>query len=432
MHDDATTADVVVVGGGLAGLIAANTAVRSPGTKRVLLFEPHPLGGRARCDDRDGYLFDRGPRALYIGGEGDRTLQALGVDTAAGGPPTLDRAGAVYGGEVHRLPQGFSSALRSSLMTALEKFAFAKAFARVPRIDPSGLAGTSVAEWLDVMGLAGAPRHLIEALIRVATYADAPHQLDAGAAVAAIQAALSPGVRYLDGGWQSLVDALAAKAQNAGVELHREGVELVTADEASDTVGVRTSTGELRAGAVVLASGTPDVAARLLGGIPASWPPLGPPASAACLELGLSQPPARRFILGVDEPTYLSTHAPPARLAPPGHAVVHVMRYQAPDDDTVASEQRAILDRLARQAGITSDAIVSERFLARMVVSGATPTAASGGLAGRVPVAVAEHPGVHLAGDWVGPNGMLLDAVASSAVDAARQATGASATMAAA
>jgi len=430
MHDDATTADLVVVGGGLAGLIAANTAARAPGSRRVVLFDPHPLGGRARCDERDGYLFDRGPRALYLDGVGDRTLQDLGVDTEAGGPPTLDRAGAVYGGEVHRLPQGAASALCSGLMTPLEKFAFAKAFARVPRVDPSGLAGSSAAEWLDAMGLAGAPRHLVEALIRVATYADAPDQLDAEAAVAGIQAAQSPGVRYLDGGWQSIVDSLAAKAEAAGVEQRREAVELVAADGESGTVRVRTTSGELQAGGVVLAAGTPDVAARLLGGTPASWPELGPPAAAACLELGLRRPPARRFILGVDEPTYLSTHAPPARLAPPGHAVVHVMRYQAPDDQMPANDQRAILDRLAGQAGITPDDIVRERFLARMVVTGALPTAASGGLAGRVPVAVAEHLGVHLAGDWVGPTGMLLDAVASSAVDAARQATGASATMA--
>jgi phytoene dehydrogenase-like protein len=419
---DAPT-DIVVVGGGLAGLVAAATAARA-GVGRVLLFDPHPLGGRARVDDRNGYRFGRGPRALYLGGPAERVLQGLGVDTTSGGPPSLDGAGALDGGQVHRLPQGPLSALRSTLMTPLEKFAFAKAFARLPRIEPATLAGTTVSAWLDHEGLAGAPRRLIEALIRVATYCDAPDLLDAGAALAAAQAGLSPGVRYLDGGWQSLVDATWSTAQAAGVAWRRDTVQLVTTDpDRPDEVRVCTSAGELEARSVVLATGLPEATIGLLGGAPPSWPLLGPPITAACLELGLLQPPPRRFVLGIDEPTYLSTHAPPADLAPPGHAVVHAMRYQRPGVASAAAEDRQVLDHLVAQAGIESRHIVTERFLATMVVSGAMPVAAAGGLAGRVPIEVVEHPGVFLAGDWVGPTGMLLDAAASSAAEAARRAT---------
>ena len=422
--------DTVVVGGGLAGLMAAVTAARQPGAGRVVLCDGHPLGGRARCDDRDGYHFNRGPRALYIGGPAERTLQDLRVDTTAGGGPVLIGAAALDRGRLHLLPQGPGSTLRTSLFSAREKMAFAGAFVRFTRADPSELTGRTLARWLDDSGLAGAPRRLFEGLVRVATYCHAPDLLDAGAAVAAAQAGVKPGVRYLDGGWQSLVDALSSTAVAAGVELRSEGVQAVDApDREGDGHVVRTAAGDLRARAVVLAVGTPDAAGSLLGQRPSSWSTLGPPVTAACLELGLRQPPPRRFVLGIDEPLYLSTHAPPARLAPEGHAVVHVMRYHGADEDLPASDQQAGLRRLAASVGIGDDDIVSDRFLAKMTVSGGLPLASVGGLAGRPPVAVPARSGVFVAGDWVGPEGLLLDAVAASAT-AAGQAAARSATMA--
>ena len=48
-------------------------------------------------------------------------------------------------------------------------------------------------------------------------------------------------------------------------------------------------------------------------------------------------------------PLYLSTHCPPADLAPPGHAVVHVMRYQPVDDTMPADDQRAAAPRRRHQ-----------------------------------------------------------------------------------
>ena len=114
--------------------------------------------------------------------------------------------------------------------------------------------------------------------------------------------------------------------------------------------------------------GGPDQAIRLIGSTPPAWTGLGPSPTAACLELGLRRLPHHRVVFGVDEPTYLSTHCPPADLAPPGHAVVHVMRYQPVDDTMPADAQRALLREVVASAGIDGDDIVEERFLARMVV----------------------------------------------------------------
>ena len=126
----------------------------------------------------------------------------------------------------------------------------------------------------------------------------------------------------------------------------------------------------------------------------------------ACLELAVAAAVPRRFVLGIDDPVYLSVHSPPARLAPPGVEVVHLMRYGVRDP----AGDRADLEDLARRSGIRSPDVVASRFLHRMVVSPAVPTAATGGLPGRPPVEVPGRPGLFLAGDWVGPEGLLADA----------------------
>ncbi|HNE76441.1 MAG TPA: hypothetical protein PK623_16165, partial [Microthrixaceae bacterium] len=65
-------------------------------------------------------------------------------------------------------------------------------------------------------------------------------------------------------------------------------------------------------------------------------------------------------------------------------------------------------------AGIDPGDVVARRFLRRMVVQTAIPSVDHGGLVGRPRVAVADRPGVFLAGDWVGPVGMLADASLAS------------------
>ena len=59
------------------------------------------------------------------------------------------------------------------------------------------------------------------------------------------------------------------------------------------------------------------------------------------------------------------------------------------------------------------------RFLPGMTPAHALPRADEGGLAGRPGVTQSGVPNVLLAGDWVGPRGMLADASAASAEEAA-------------
>jgi phytoene dehydrogenase-like protein len=408
-----TDRDVVVVGGGLAGLTAAVTAARAGAS--VTLLDAHPLGGRARTTTVDpGVVFNGGAHAFYLGGAGAAILADLGIDPS-GGIPDSAHGAALRDGRLHPLPGGPLTLLRTRLLSPRSKLAVARLLARLQRLDPTVLADRSVRQWMDDLGLAPDARLLLQMLIRTAAYTADIEDFSADAALTQVQLALGAGVRYVDRGFQQLVDALAARAEREGVEVHHHAP--VTGIVASTRPGARwdvaTATGVRSAAAVVLASGGPD-AARSLSPVPLELAGLTEPVTAACLELAVAGPIAQPIVLGVGEPLYLSVHQPPADLAPAGTSVVHGMRYGARS----STEDRADLWRLARIGGITEDRVVAQRFLRRMVVMGGLPRAATGGLPGRPAVRAPGVAGLTLAGDWVGPVGLLTDASVASGREA--------------
>ena len=69
--DVKTEADVVIIGGGLAGLCAAKSLTEA-GVDFLLLEGTDGLGGRLRTDEVDGFLLDRGFAIFLTGREGGR------------------------------------------------------------------------------------------------------------------------------------------------------------------------------------------------------------------------------------------------------------------------------------------------------------------------------------------------------------------------
>jgi RNA polymerase sigma-70 factor (ECF subfamily) len=140
-----------------------------------------------------------------------------------------------------------------------------------------------------------------------------------------------------------------------------------------------------------------------------------------CLDVPWGAGP--RFVLGIDEPLYLSLHGPGADVAPPDGSLVSLLRYhrdgEVDDPERTSARLEAMLD--AVRPG-WRDHVVHRRFRRRAVVTADVPGAASGGLAGRTPVTGSGVPGVLVAGDWVGPSGMLADAAVASGEDAGRRA----------
>jgi hypothetical protein len=85
------------------------------------------------------------------------------------------------------------------------------------------------------------------------------------------------------------------------------------------------------------------------------------------------------------------------------------------------AELEALLDLL--QPG-WRDVVVERRWLPAMIATNAIVTARDGGLAGRPPVRVPDAPDLFVVGDWVGSEGMLLDASLASAERAAGEIAG--------
>jgi phytoene dehydrogenase-like protein len=407
--------DVVVVGAGLAGLAAGATAAGAGAS--TLILDGHPAGGRASTDERGKYKFNRGPHALYKGGEAQAVLARLGVSTPGAFPPAEGALGR-YGNQVSILPATLPTLLRSRLLTLRGKVALARFLGGVKKWRPGELAGVTVGQWLDSHQLPDDARRIVLFLVRTTTYVNNQDTLSADVAAGQIQMVLANNVLYLDGGWGSMVDGLAAAARRNGAEIRTGAAvkSVVRPTPDGDVIVTLAGGQEVAAGAVVLAGGTPAASAALLGdGQPAAWSSLGPEVEASVLDLGLRRGLEHPVLFGIDPPMYLVDHAKSAkRLAPEGGGLVHVLHYLPLGDKTPASALKAGLEEHARMAGIAPSDVEEERFLLRMTVVGSVPTPASGGLAGRPAIDSTGLPGVFVAGDWVGPRGWLADAALSS------------------
>jgi phytoene dehydrogenase-like protein len=411
--------DVVVAGGGLAGLTAA--AVAAGAGRSVLVLDGRPGGNRAATDEVGRFRFNRGPHALYREGAGRAVLARLGVTVSGGKPPQAGLLGR-RGDEVGLLPAGPGSLVRSRLVSRRGKLRLARLLTGARRWRPEALADRTAATWFDDLGLDGDERGIVEMLARTTTYVADLDRVSADLAARQMQMGLGGGVDYLDGGWSSLLDGLARAGGRAGVE--RSAAMAATAMPESGRVRV-TLAGDggertVLARAVVVAAGTPDACAAVLPEAPAAWQALGPPATTSCLDLGLAAEPQTAVLFGIDRPLYLSRHDPPAELAPPGASVVHAMRYLRADEAPSAAESRAELEQHCRLAGIEPDEAEQVRYLHRMVACGAIPVPATGGLAGRAGVTSAGLDGVFVAGDWLGSQGHLGDAALATGEEAGR------------
>ena len=424
MKDKVITSNVAVVGGGLAGLTAANYLARA-GFSVGLFEKSRAVGGRARTDLEHGFQFNLGPHALYRGGAAIGILRELGVEFQ-GRPPATSGGFAIDRGAKHTLPVGPISLLTSGLFGLGGKLEAARLLGAIGKFDARGVERLSLREWAEREIRRDDARRLFHSLIRVSTYADDPERQSAGAAIAQLQLALASGVLYLDGGWQTLAHGLRDAAEKEGVKIITgERVKAVERD--ARVRGVRLADGGFYAAqSVVIATG-PAEAFELIEGsegtVLSEWANAAIPVKAACLDVALEYLPEPRalFALGVDRPLYFSVHSAAAKLAPETGAVIHAAKYLGANPD---GDPRAIERELEETVDIMQpgwrNAVVAKRFLPAMTVSNALVTAAQGGVTGRPRPDVPGVEGLYVAGDWVGPEGMLADASMASAKLAAK------------
>lgn len=420
MHSPEDHDDVLVIGGGVAGLAAAALIARNGSSVR-LFEQSHALGGRAQTKKQDGFFLNLGPHALYRGGRGIEVLRELGVEPR-GKVPSVSGAFAVKDGVKHTFPAGAVSLLTTSLFGLSAKLEAARFLASIGKIDADRLMSLTAREWLDQTLTHDEVKEFVLAAFRVATYTNAPDLMSAGAAIDQVKKAFATSVLYLDGGWQTLVDGLREAALSAGVIIETQTrVDVVTRDASGAVAGVRLGDGRLMQASTVVIASSPSVAVGLVeNGDRTSlkrWADQAIPVRAACFDVALSRLPKPKatFALGIDRPLYLSVHSASARLAPEGCALIQTAMYLPPnhrDSTGVERELEGLLDLV--QPG-WRDAVVHRRFLPDMIVMNAMPLAGGDGTRGRPGAEVADVRGLFVAGDWVGPEGLLVDASLASA-----------------
>jgi phytoene dehydrogenase-like protein len=421
--------DVIVAGGGLAGLAAAAYLARA-GRRVVVLEKAAEPGGRARTREQSGFLFNVGPHALYAAGQARAVLRELEVPFT-GHPPLAEGTFVGDGDGIEPLPAGALALLSSRLLTVGAKWELARLLGRIPRLDTTAADGVSLSDWLRRNVRHDAVAALLRTFLRVATFVDEPDRFSAGAGLAQLQLALAKNVLYLDGGWQTLVDGLAERARAAGATIVTRAEVAALLRDGDRVRGVRLADGTVWTAPFVLAALAPGAVDALVG---RDHPPARVPVRMATLDLGLAHlpRPERRAVFGLARPYYFSVHSAVARLAREGTALVHAAYYLGDDRRPAAAieaELLAFVDRI--QPGWRAH-VVERRFVPELVVAHALPLASAGGLAGRPAAAVPERPGLYVAGDWVGPTGLLADAALASARAAAAAIVRAGADLAAA
>lgn len=418
--------DVIIIGGGLAGLAAATMLAREGRTVR-LFEQSHTIGGRARTKEQDGFYLNLGPHALYRSGQANKILGELGVEPH-GRVPSVSGAYAVRRGIKHTFPAGLVSMLTTSLFGLSAKLEAARLLASLPKIDTASVTGISVREWLDGHISDQVVKEFLMAVFRVSTYTNAPDLMSAGAALEQMRMALDKSVLYLDGGWQTLVEQLSRLATEAGVIIETgTKIDTVERDTAGAVRGVRLSDGRSILSSTVVITSSPRVAVSLVERghetSLARWAGELIDVKAACLDVSLKYLPRPKvtFALGIDRPLYLSVHSATARLAPEGGALIHVAKYLPPDHAESPAEDRRELEELLDlvQPG-WRETVVNSRFLPDMIVMNAVATATLEGTKRRPSPEVHDVPGLFIAGDWVGSEGLLADASLASAKQAAR------------
>ncbi|MDD9271131.1 phytoene desaturase family protein [Paenibacillus sp. GCM10023248] len=411
--------DAAIIGGGLAGLIAAIELAR--GARSVVLLEKSSrMGGRAITNNKNGALLNLGGHALYRAGAAYAILKELGLRLEGGAPSP--KFGALWNNQVVPMPATLGTMMSSKLLSWSGKMQLMKVMMKLAKMDASRIPDMSLRAWAEAELSDPMVRHMLYSLCRTASYAKDPDYQLAGDVLAQVQRSLK-GVLYLHGGWQSIVDQLQDQAVRAGVHIvsGRDVKEIV--QEEGRVRGLKLSDDGYIETAHVISTASPAETYKLVDGaertILKRWKDEARPAMAACLDLGLRKLPVkgRDIALGLDQPIFFSHHTVNARLSDNGTLVVHLIKYNGPGGGDPQADERLLTEAMSTLHPGWEQEVVARQFLPNItVVHDTLNIARSSRVTGPTVEGVR---GLYVAGDWVTHGEMLADASAASAKRAA-------------
>ncbi|MBW7864058.1 MAG: NAD(P)/FAD-dependent oxidoreductase [Candidatus Hydrogenedentes bacterium] len=250
-----TPYDVLIVGGGFAGLSAA--ALLSRQKRRVLLVEASArLGGRATYFERDGFVWQYGQHSHRLAHDGiaARVFNAIGdpidfLDTR-GGTAYLYLNGALY-----PRPEGAGAFLFTRLLPFTARLDFLRFYARLLKEEPGPWYGRTLLEYYRVRGRNPSVEKFL-CFLGFAVMIPDPARVSAGEVIRFLQRAAKVPVKQGEprGGSKQLIDKLRNCIRTHGGEIRtRERVREILSG-GGRVLGVRTDLAEHRAGQVVFAA----------------------------------------------------------------------------------------------------------------------------------------------------------------------------------
>jgi len=402
--------DVAIIGGGLTGLTAAIYLAQA-GKSVIVLEKESELGGLARTTSLNGALFNLGPRAMYEGGAALRILNELGC-LPKGGYASKGSLIGIMNGAIVNVPTD---------LTSEENKEWGQLMGGLHAIDTEAIRSISIIDWAVEHIKNDRVRLFFYAMCRQWAYCNEMSELSAGFVIKQGQLA-GLGVKYVEGGWQNVIDKLHQKATKAGVTISTGyKAEQIIIEEGNIRALLLSSGLTIKVPTIITAVG-PVEAHRLIQGEEqtalTNWKENSQPLYAACLDIALNNLtyPERIFAIGLDEPLYFSNHSVSVKLSEDPIHILHAMKYNGSNSNSNAEVDEKRLSQLMDllQPNWKSE-IVATRFSANVLIAHDLRTVQHHGYGVAPGPCVPEVKGLYVAGDWVGKEGRLVDAAMASA-----------------
>lgn len=415
------TWDVVIVGGGLAGYVAANYLAKT-GMSILIIEKDKKVGGRARTDKINQEFFNLGPHALYKKGNAVPILQELGIELY-GKSPKLQ--GLLMNDKVeYTAPFNPLGVFTTGFLSWKERMEWLKVLVKLKSMKIEKLTEQTFQQWVQQITNSKNVQSLLLILGRLATYCHAPEKVSASVIVTHLKMVMQ-GVLYIDRGWQTIIDQLHNKAVISGVQI-QTGVIVNEIKMAENNIRLSLSTKEELICKYVLSTTGPRELMKMLGDNTTQtqmdfFAQLSAVKGAA-LDIALTQlpKPNRLFAMEITEPFYYSVHSNSAILSDNKNTIVlHVFKYLHPDDNIDGKELKKELEQFLEkiQPGWQKHKI-SSRFMPTITVNQRLPQI---GDEQKLQRSKSEVTGLYLAGDWVSSHSILSEGAVSSAKQAAEE-----------